>query len=257
MVLFACAVMSSSITDPRLYRPARPQLGSRRRLLVVVALGYLGPVVVGVAWLVGRPVDPRLPTMAATLVTVLLVVRVDEVLRLAEHRATHDPLTDVLDHSAFHQVATTVATQGAVVARPERRAHADPQWFLGLLDIDAFKALNDRHGHLVGDEVLVIVARRLRSALRAEDVVGRIGGDEFALLFDDGSPEAVARRVVETFARPLAIDGGQVRISVSLGISRLAVDPANPTAAVVDALRRADRAMYEAKRADLPFAVGR
>ena len=109
-------------------------------------------------------------------------------------------------------------------------------WYLGVLDLDDFKALNDTHGHLVGDEVLVVAARRLRSALRAEDMVGRLGGDEFGLLFQDLDPEPVAHRMIQSLSAPISVAGERVHVTASLGVSRLHVDQANPEAAVTRAM---------------------
>ncbi len=255
MALFAAAVMTPDMADPRLYALARTTMRSRTRLMTVVALGYAGPAILTVLYLMDRPIDPRIPIVATALILGLAVLRIDGLLRRFEHRATHDPLTDVLDHATFLQEALALAAGGNPFTRTDRRRDSDGDWYLGVLDLDGFKALNDSHGHLVGDEVLVVAARRLRSALRGEDTVGRLGGDEFGLLFRDRDPEPVARRMIDNLSAPIAVGGVRIQVSASLGVSRLQVDHANPEAAVRMAMRRADDAMYSVKGTQESFAM--
>lgn len=119
---------------------------------------------------------------------------------------------------------------------------------LALLDLDAFKPVNDRYGHEAGDTALVEVAARLRALLRPQDAVCRLGGDEFALLL--GPPaevtavEALCARLREALSRPLQGLGGH-RLDVTLGLVRVA--PAATEFAL--AYRRADAALYRAKHA--------
>ena len=119
---------------------------------------------------------------------------------------------------------------------------------LFFLDLDGFKQVNDRHGHAVGDEVLRIVAHRLAHAMRAEDMVCRWGGDEFAgLLLGDSQPETLAQRareLVDMVSAPMQI--GALRFSMRLGIG-LVVAPADGVTAEV-LLQLAEAAMYRAKR---------
>jgi len=129
-----------------------------------------------------------------------------------------------------------------------------------LIDIDHFKQVNDRHGHLVGDEALRAVATILRSAIRAKDVIGRFGGEEFVIaLPDTGLDDATVtadRLRIAVAASPLAamcagvlddpdLDPDTFHLTVSIGV---AVSPADGIT-VDDLLLRADRAMYAAKAA--------
>lgn len=118
-----------------------------------------------------------------------------------------------------------------------------------FVDLDGFKAVNDRHGHLAGDELLRAVAQRLCAAVRAEDTVARVGGDEFVVVAvqqqhrDDALQ--VARKLVDEIARPFVVGGATVHVGASVG---LAIYPDDAHDAVT--LRRlADEAMYRAKHA--------
>lgn len=118
------------------------------------------------------------------------------------------------------------------------------------LDVDHFKAVNDRHGHLAGDEVLVIFARRLASTLRRSDTVARLGGDEFVLLLADLEDRrecmALLDRLMVNISAPVELAGETVKITASAGLSFYT--PAEE----IDAdqlLRQADQAMYRAKQA--------
>lgn len=118
-----------------------------------------------------------------------------------------------------------------------------------FLDLDAFKAVNDRYGHAAGDEVLRVVARRIQEVLRVDDTVARLGGDEFLVILDDvageESVERVVSRIVEAIKAPIEVTGGRhVFVGVSIGVA-LAEDPDESIDAL---LERADFAMYDAKR---------
>jgi len=151
----------------------------------------------------------------------VLTVRDDESRRLLRHRASHDPLTGLGNRALFD----------------ERLAQAGAPAVL-FIDLDAFKAINDRLGHAAGDEVLRITARRLQTCVRSTDTVARLGGDEFALLVEAGSEDEVSARVGAVFADPFNVAGELLAVSASVGV---AVGGEN----VLDA---ADRAMYAMKR---------
>jgi len=116
-------------------------------------------------------------------------------------------------------------------------------------DLDRFKVINDSLGHQVGDELLKVVARRLRASLRQHDVVGRFGGDEFvAICADLNEPtevEVVADRILKSVARPMKIDGAEIEVAASVGI---AVSTPEEPRTCHELLRDADLAMYAAKR---------
>jgi diguanylate cyclase (GGDEF)-like protein len=151
------------------------------------------------------------------------------------HRATHDPLTDLANRALFEQ-----ATQEAL-----DDPRATGRLSLALIDLDDFKAINDRLGHPVGDALLVVVAQRLRDCVRADDVVARLGGDEFGLLLPGlGGERAtdVLERIRDALNRPVSALGHDLLVRASIGLAE-----AWPQAGPQELLRRADLAMYAAK----------
>jgi diguanylate cyclase (GGDEF)-like protein len=151
-----------------------------------------------------------------------------------EARADIDPLLDILNRRGFdRELSRAVAYVGRY----------GTQAALVFIDLDGFKAVNDRHGHAAGDELLKTVARQLTGRVRASDVVARFGGDEFAVLLwnlDEAQANAKARELEEAIASVLVDDG---RFGASAGVVPLA-GKATP-AEIVDA---ADKAMYARKR---------
>ncbi|HEX5503731.1 MAG TPA: diguanylate cyclase [Thermomicrobiales bacterium] len=171
-----------------------------------------------------------------------------EARRLAEaleHRALHDALTDLPNRALF----LDRLGQAVLAAGRERTTFA-----VLFLDLDHFKAVNDRLGHHAGDLLLRQVAARLQGALRDSDTVARLYGDEFAALLprDDAAGAAVvARQILRALAPPFALHGQPHQVRASIGI---ALYPAHGTTA--DALMRAaDGAMYLAKRGDSGYAM--
>jgi diguanylate cyclase (GGDEF)-like protein len=153
--------------------------------------------------------------------------------------ASHDQLTGLTNRHGFN------ATREAILAMA-RRDNTELA-VLGL-DLDRFKAVNDTFGHAAGDQLLVLVAHRIREVVRATDVAARLGGDEFAILLPNtnlAAAEGVARRLLDAIRLPCPIGGQIVRIGVSIGI---AVYPADGDTAD-ELLRNADAALFKAKAA--------
>ena len=117
-----------------------------------------------------------------------------------------------------------------------------------MLDLDGFKAVNDGHGHASGDQLLIEVARRLRSIVRGEDVVARLAGDEFVLVLRHvpGMDElhGALNRVLVAVSTPYAIDGKSIKVFASIGVTLFPWDNENAETL----LRHADQAMYMAKQ---------
>ena len=120
---------------------------------------------------------------------------------------------------------------------------------LVFLDLDGFKGLNDSRGHVVGDQLLTEVARRLSLCVRESDTVARLGGDEFVLVLEDLAAvedgRQVAAKVVAEMSRPVVLEGRELLVSASAGLAFYPEDGEDAQTL----LRRADEAMYEAKRA--------
>ena len=150
--------------------------------------------------------------------------------------ATHDPLTTVLNARAF---ASQVAQELG-----RNRRYGRPLALI-YLDLDDFKRVNDAHGHATGDAVLRLVADAMRGAVRQADFVGRLGGDEFGVLMPetDGS---VAHSVANRLAGGIrTVFRGTPSVTASIGV----VAVTGTEAGSDELLRKADQAMYEAKRA--------
>ncbi|HVT65560.1 MAG TPA: EAL domain-containing protein [Mycobacteriales bacterium] len=124
-------------------------------------------------------------------------------------------------------------------------ATASPGIALLMLDLDGFKAVNDTYGHAIGDELLMMVARRLRGSLRPADLVARLGGDEFAVLLervDHHQTLAAAQRLLIAVNAPFAFSRGTISLSASIGLCH-----AGDARGTLDLMRDADVAMYRAK----------
>ena len=157
-----------------------------------------------------------------------------------------DGLTGLWNRSLFDNRLA----QAITLAEREERNFA-----IVTIDLDGFKAINDGHGHAAGDAVLIEVAGRAKSVLRASDTIARIGGDEFAALLPTAatSEEAalVAKRLLDACRAPIVLDHGPVTVGLSVGIAVYPQDGDDSSAL----LSGADRAMYQAKRDGGGFAI--
>jgi diguanylate cyclase (GGDEF)-like protein len=154
------------------------------------------------------------------------------------YQAHHDALTDLPNRLAFRDAVT----------RALDNTRAGGRCAVMFIDLDDFKQINDRYGHASGDSVLRLVAERIKSNLRPEDVASRLGGDEFAVLVENAKSttavDTIARRILLTLRQPAAMDGRMlpVRGTIGIAISDRTVGGCD------ELLRRADVAMYAAKR---------
>jgi diguanylate cyclase (GGDEF)-like protein len=159
--------------------------------------------------------------------------------------------TGELRHQALHDGLTGLANRVLIMDRIEqllarnRRAGTDPAVL--FIDLDEFKKVNDTLGHLVGDQLLVAVADRLRSTLRDADTIGRMGGDEFIVLIDGGdlsvAPYLVAERLLSAMREPFELSDSRTPLTVNTSIGIAVGDRSNTE----ELLRDADLALYEAK----------
>jgi diguanylate cyclase (GGDEF)-like protein len=156
-------------------------------------------------------------------------------------RAFYDPLTQIANRSLFIERVTQSLGQLAETQRPIA---------VMFIDLDGFKEINDTFGHAVGDRVLSAVAARLRVQVRKLDLAARIGGDEFGMLLDGmrhkSDASVVAERIIETLRRPIPIGDAMVTIGASVGVA--VVDEPADAPEPEELMRRADMAMYLAKR---------
>jgi diguanylate cyclase (GGDEF)-like protein len=135
----------------------------------------------------------------------------------------------------------------------EQRISSASRFCVAILDIDGFKAVNDTHGHVLGDELLKQFAAELRSACRSSDVVGRWGGDEFLVLLDCGIEHAQAQidRAAKWVCGSYSVQGTEAPVKLNVGAS-VGLAEFTPTESMKELLDRADSAMYENKRSGRP-----
>ncbi len=161
-----------------------------------------------------------------------------------------DRLTGLKNRRSFDSYLARV-TEAALVApdqvpRDSARARSGPvSWWLALFDIDHFKRINDRFGHLYGDEVLLLIAQMVSTLFRGEDRCFRYGGEEFAVILTRSDRDGVMtamERLRQTISTHVFPQVGQVTVSVGCA-------PIEAGTSMVDVIERADRALYQAKNA--------
>ncbi|MCW2742914.1 MAG: putative signaling protein [Blastococcus sp.] len=237
LALAAMALVASAGWLPHGERPGR-----REPLPSVVLPALFALVCLGLLVFATRHRIPVLGVVLAGAGVAVAIARTGLSFRavraLAEHRreARTDELTGLANRRSFNERLAR-----ATASRP-------PDGGLGLLviDLDDFKAVNDSLGHHYGDELLRLVAPRLRQVVRGEDTVARLGGDEFAVLLAGADAERaihVAERLRAGFRRPFRLGPHVQDISASIGIAVAPEDGQEP----VELLQHADLAMYEAK----------
>src|SRR3990167_898919 len=154
------------------------------------------------------------------------------------HDAYYDDLTGLLNRHAFEEMAVRALSEAKIHSR-----------LLSLLfiDLDYFKAVNDSLGHSVGDEMLVAVSQKLTGILRKEDIIARIGGDEFAALITGVETAAdtcqVAEKIIKELAKPFQLGAPTVQIGASIGIAHYTESGQS----FVELLNHADIALFQAK----------
>lgn len=213
-----------------------------------------GRTIASLAWDGERPGDDLLrvaiPIWLAVAVAFALLIWTGigqvrssaRIVAASVHRATHDALTDLPNRVLLFERLDTAARALGEGGAP---------FAIAYLDLDGFKAVNDRHGHAEGDKVLCTVAARLRELVAERDTVARLGGDEFALLLfsgrgDRGRLNALARRFIAAIEKPIALGSGQEAfVSATVGLSLAPGDSTDP----LILLRQADEALYAGKRA--------
>ena len=198
------------------------------------------------------PVEVRIRCVASERGTVLAITvrrrTVDEPLANSTQSALRlDPLTGLPDRDALMDRLNSMLDHAA----------ASKQRFAVLfIDVDEFKQVNDRFGHLIGDEVLREVAQRLAACVRSGDHLARFGGDEFVVLVDgiggsSGGVRAVVNRIRAAFKPSFALPDAEVRMSISVGVA----EPGAASTTAEDLLRAADQGHVCRQRRDAPTLV--
>ncbi|MBT8228038.1 MAG: GGDEF domain-containing protein [Dactylosporangium sp.] len=260
--VLACLSLTAGAIHPTAAQFTRPVRGWCD-VLSPVRLARLGfflvliPLVGGVQQIFGGEPDGILLSLGPLLATPLVLTRIGQLVAqrtqdqsVLAHQATHDELTGLPNRRRLFTLAAEACA----------RCEAGELDSLAILycDLDGFKPVNDRHGHEAGDEILRVVGRRLVASVRAEDVVGRLGGDEFLILCPGArrsEADALRDRVRAAVADPVAWRDTTLRIGVTVGVSagsgataRLVGDGVESTPVTVDDLvAAADRDMYARK----------
>jgi diguanylate cyclase (GGDEF)-like protein/PAS domain S-box-containing protein len=158
-----------------------------------------------------------------------------------EYAASHDPLTGLPNRYFLHELLKDALEQVA--------SNSNNGFGILFIDLDHFKEINDEHGHLIGDQVLTSVARRLEGCIRNKDYVCRLGGDEFVILQTNESSKTnvkiLSQRIIDEMNDPFELVGKSIRVTGSIGYLFCNTNYADPS----DVLRDVDIALYSAKAA--------
>ena len=184
---------------------------------------------------------------------VILVVRMSlsslrEIIHIAQrerHRALHDDLTELANRSCLYEHMARLL---------EKAARRYDQVIVMLMDLDRFKDINDTLGHHYGDELLRQIAPALQGCVRKEDIVARVGGDEFAIILPKTNMQGAIRvinKIASNVEKSYQIDDHSLDVGLSIGLSRYPVDGETCD----ELLKKADVAMYMAKRTGATYAV--
>ncbi|MGR9048298.1 diguanylate cyclase domain-containing protein [Halobacillus faecis] len=218
----------------------------RNRLNTLLSGGYVkGPIERQIQRVDGSIIDVELH---GGLVEYHQLKAVQTICRnISERRKQQHQLKEM----AYHDQLTNIPNRRYFFEKLEdelkRVNHQESIFALLFFDLDNFKQINDRYGHQIGDELLVIFTKRLSQGLRKTDTLSRLGGDEFVILLSDlddtNHPRKVADRMLDRVLQPIQLQGCEIEISVSIGVSiypEHGVDQG-------ELLTKADRALYKAK----------
>jgi diguanylate cyclase (GGDEF)-like protein len=238
-VVWAAAALHPSMHAVGTRAATVPVRMTRARLSLLAVSSLLAPGLLLVPGIGGNGVDRAIIAAGAAVLFLLVVLRMSGFTRQVQQQAgqledlaMRDDLTGLANRRRFEQGIRDALARG----RPQ----------VILLDLDGFKAVNDDLGHSVGDRLLVVLARRLAFAVRADTLVARMGGDEFALLLPDADAAdaaVVVDRLTGALREPVQAGPHELLVAASIG----SADSAG-TDDPYEVLRRADVAMYAAKQ---------
>jgi diguanylate cyclase len=239
-VLWAAAALHPSVRVLPEAVTTRDTAFQRSRVVPMVGIVLLAPAV-----LIGQGVyDPAdidwLPIGIATgVLCLLLLARAGGMVTMIRQQSSR--LTDL----AMHDALTGLPNRRLFEQHIDRALGGGCGVQVALVDLDDFKIVNDRLGHIVGDGLLVEVGHRMRRAVRDTDLVARLGGDEFALVFPDATPDeadTIAARIIGRLQQPVIVGEHQLFVRASVGLA-----DGTGTDDALEVVRRADIAMYAAK----------
>jgi len=229
------------------------RIGVQRATVVLVGLSVLASELLTVAWHLvsgwslqsqGLVIAALVPVPIASLCagyTLQLIVALDQAMRRLEELAMTDSLTGVRNRRCFMQAAALEF---------ERATRHNRPMAIVLIDVDHFKRINDRHGHLSGDQSLIEIARACQQTLRKTDLLARFGGEEFIVLLPEtGQREAVrlAERMRSAVASEVRLPGSGRPGEVTISLGAVALSRSTPSLDIL--IQAADLALYDAKRA--------
>lgn len=229
-----------------LWRERRRTLFSRSAAFVVPSLHaaiFLAPMAMhfampqqsASAWLAVFALEAMLYSVGTAFIVLLMVK--DHHLQVYRHAASTDPLTGLFNRRAFIENARALCARQAAKGEPVS---------LLMFDLDHFKSINDRFGHAIGDEALRVFAQVLRRSMRANDIVGRLGGEEFAAIVpgDNSLAATIGERIRSAFEiAAVNIAGYEIGGTVSIGTAAAAA----PVTEIDGLINCADAALYDAK----------
>jgi diguanylate cyclase (GGDEF)-like protein len=232
-----CGMAAATFVLPK--GSALPATPSTSSSTLGLATAFIALIIIGCA-LVAAWAGRKLEAQRQDLERVNALVEELASTQASLHDMAHlDALTGLHNRRSFNQ---------EVPQRLGRHKEQGSRMALMFLDLDKFKRINDSLGHDAGDELLRVVAHRLRSVVRDTDMVARLGGDEFCILADvesDEEAEQLARRLLRRMKEPIALSGRTLVVTTSVGVALFPEDGDNCT----DLMKSADMALYRSKAA--------
>jgi diguanylate cyclase (GGDEF)-like protein len=245
VIIGLCGLFASAAhPDHRVFANPALTVESNRighRAVMAMTAVVVGPILVTLSLLTDLSISLAVTAMGSSLLSVAVCAHVFRLLRrwgALEHEVHHDGLTGLPNRAYFNNRLELAVG----LARTERRTAA-----VMFLDLDRFKNVNDSLGHSAGNDLLVLVARRLRSAVDSSVVVARLAGDEFAILIPSvrnyRHTRTIANGILEVFQEPFPVQRRNLYVTPSIGVAHYPTDGVTPS----ELLEHADAAMYRAK----------